>query len=389
MSIIKPKRGTGSPAGSIETNEIAMDTASKTLYVSTDGSDAEILANNTEYFLANNTISGITNSAPGYNSILNAIRADTGGSYSRTAMEVIRDLGSDGATSGIDPRGAMFGFTIWNDAGNTNGAISPAQFLGGIQAKSGSGTNDNASPHWIEAFTYNSSFAENKLWDGTMDEFNIYPELTVNNKSLIDATAGGLTDPILHLNTNSSNWNATQLLCSDSNGNVFSQVGRHNTGSDYYQWNITLDPDNTHGRTGVTTYAGDYFVAFEKNYSDPANTTIKQNIFGAHNGFVVSVYDDNNSGSPNPGPLPFPGYGFKPFIIRAENFEVKAKSSDTSVATALTIDNTSATFEVPVQFPSYDLNAGPLPSSPAAGMQVYNTDTNKMAFYNGTAWTDL
>ena len=107
MSIIKPKRGSGSPAGSIETNEIAMDTASKTLYVSTNGTDAEILANNTEYFLANNTISGITNSAAGYGGVVKAVRDDTGGGFSRTAMEVIRDLGSDGATSGIDPRGAM------------------------------------------------------------------------------------------------------------------------------------------------------------------------------------------------------------------------------------------------------------------------------------------
>lgn len=51
MSIIKPKRGTGSPAGSIETNEIAMDTAAKILYVSTDGTDAVSLADDSQTYL--------------------------------------------------------------------------------------------------------------------------------------------------------------------------------------------------------------------------------------------------------------------------------------------------------------------------------------------------
>ena len=54
MSIIKPKRGTGSPAGSIETNEIAMDTAAKILYVSTDGTNAVNLANDTRTYLTSN-----------------------------------------------------------------------------------------------------------------------------------------------------------------------------------------------------------------------------------------------------------------------------------------------------------------------------------------------
>ena len=53
MSIIKPKRGTGSPAGSIDTNEIAMDTAAQVLYVSTDGSDAIQLADDSRNYLEN------------------------------------------------------------------------------------------------------------------------------------------------------------------------------------------------------------------------------------------------------------------------------------------------------------------------------------------------
>lgn len=51
MSTIKPKRGSGSPAGSIATNEIAMDTTARKLYVSTDGSDAVILADDSKTYL--------------------------------------------------------------------------------------------------------------------------------------------------------------------------------------------------------------------------------------------------------------------------------------------------------------------------------------------------
>ena len=55
MGTIKLKRGTGSPAGSIAANEVAMDVAAKNLYTSTNGSDAVVLADNTENFLETNT----------------------------------------------------------------------------------------------------------------------------------------------------------------------------------------------------------------------------------------------------------------------------------------------------------------------------------------------
>ena len=55
MSTIKPKRGSGiPPASSLETNEIAMDTAAKILYVSTDGTNAVNLANDTRTYLTSN-----------------------------------------------------------------------------------------------------------------------------------------------------------------------------------------------------------------------------------------------------------------------------------------------------------------------------------------------
>ena len=48
---IKPKRGSGSPAGSLEQYEIAMDVNTNTLYVSADGVGAQVLAQN----ISNNT----------------------------------------------------------------------------------------------------------------------------------------------------------------------------------------------------------------------------------------------------------------------------------------------------------------------------------------------
>ena len=79
MSIIKPKRGTGSPAGSIETNEIAMDTAAKILYVSTNGTDAVNLADDTQTFLASGLFTYSGSNALGLNLGTNVIDVGSGG----------------------------------------------------------------------------------------------------------------------------------------------------------------------------------------------------------------------------------------------------------------------------------------------------------------------
>tara|TARA_R110001632_G_scaffold36316_3_gene91602 strand:- start:1860 stop:4229 length:2370 start_codon:yes stop_codon:yes gene_type:complete len=213
---------------------------------------------------------------------------------------------------------------------------------------SGAGTtiNNNADNRIITGSnTANTLEGEaNFTWDGT--------------NGLISGTASDLTTPVLKLETSNSNWNAPQLLCADSNGNVFSQVGRHNTTDDLYQWNITLDPDNTNGRTGVTTFAGDYFVSFEKNYSDQSDIRMDMNVYGAHNAFNINVRDDYNSGGGNQ-------YGLRPLNLNALETNINAGTNGDLVFTA---DGTGITFgDGSYTFPLSDGTANQVLQTDGAG----------------------
>ena len=167
------------------------------------------------------------------------------------------------------------------------------------------------------------------------------------SNGLMSGTSNNYDSPILHLKTDTSGYNKTQLLCEDDNGKVFAQVGQHNTVGSLYQWNITLDPDNTHGRSGVTTYAGDYFVSFEKNYSDQSAIRMDMQVYGANDGFVIKVRDDFNSGGGNQ-------YGSKPLVVDASEFifrndngdELAYPQNDGSANQVLTTDgNGNITFQ--------------------------------------------
>ena len=265
MGTIKLRRGSGSPAGSLAQYEVAMDVAALNLYTSTDGSDAVILSDNTENFLAN-------------------------------------------ASSTV----------------------------------------------------------------------------TINQKSLIDATAGGLTDPILELKTDNSGWNKTQILLTDSNDDAISLVGA-SLGNEY-RLGIEFDPNNTNGRTGASSSAGDYAIIFAKDFSDAAATKITQKVYGANDGYELTIQDDYNAGTPSDGPFsPYSGgYGYKPYITNVEHFTVNAKDSNSSVAEALKVSNTAADFSVPVQLPNLtttERNA----LAGATGMTIYNTSLSRIEYYDG-AW---
>ena len=97
MGTIKLKRGTGTPAGSIEQYEVAMDVAAKNLYTSTDGSDAVILADNTENFLGTNTTELDVTSDLDLNN--NEIESDDPNEhldYTQAPRRASRDVGAKG-----------------------------------------------------------------------------------------------------------------------------------------------------------------------------------------------------------------------------------------------------------------------------------------------------
>lgn len=382
MGTIKLRRGSGSPAGSLAQYEVAMDVAARNLYTSSDGSDAVIIGQDVEYFLKNNTISGITNASTSYSEVAKFQSLNFSTSYNTTGIELTRDLSSDGAVSGRDSRGVEQLFSIYSDAVNTNGSAQKI-YTGTISGQSGS--NDGSSPHWLAAATLDdgiSTFNVNTLWDGTKDEFNIYPSTTIHDNSLIDGTSGGLTDTILQLTTDAGGWNRAQILLTDPDDDAISLVGA-SLGTEY-RLGIEFDPNNTNGRTGASSSAGDYAVIFAKDYSDASAIKITQKVWGANDGYELTVYDDYNGGVPDPNSFGWKGYGYKPYITNVEHFTVNAKDSNTTVAEALKVSNTAADFSVPVQLPNLtttERNA----LTGAKGMTIYNTTEDRIEYYDG-AW---
>jgi len=211
---------------------------------------------------------------------------------------------------------------------------------------------------------------DNRLVTGsaTADNLNGESDFTWDGtNALISGTASSLTAPVLKLEGSTSNWNAPQLMCSDSNGNVFSQVGRHNTGGSNFQWNITLDPDNDQPRTNVggngNTYAGDYFVAFEKNYADTDEITMDMRVFGAHDGFNITVNDDNNGGVDS--------YNRRPMSINAK--QLRVYTDDTGSTRSLDVYNGGIKFFNAYTFPTTDGSANQVLQTDGAGNITFQT----------------
>jgi len=442
MGTIKLKRGTGSPAGSLEQYEVAMDVADKKLYTSTNGTDAVILANKyddadadarvdlqtganldlsskstsdlsegtNEYFTDARAItaiedassldlsgkietsSGLTNETQTYNNRIQATRINNSLNTQLTAVEITRDLGSDGAVSGFEERAASIDFSIQSDATNTNNAPQNI-YAGGFMG--GSGSNDASEPHWIAGFTYDASDPSNKytIFEGNNNDLTINPRIRANDGMDIEDPDAELDDAVLNIKVDDTGYNRPQILCEDSNGKVFSMIGEmDDVNQNRDKFIVTLDPENIHSPNNITSFAGDYGIYYLKEYNDINNPGMEMNVFGAKDGFKLRIYDDANSsdngasGSPSPGPLGnYGGYGFKPFEAHCENFQVHAKISDTDTDKALEIDSTDARFEVPIMPPR--LTATERNSLAAAeGMIIYNMDDTRVEYYDGSDW---
>lgn len=378
MGTIKLKRGTGSPAGSLEQYEVAMDVAAKTLYTSSDGSDAVIIGNNTEYFLANNTISGLTNETPTYAGVIKSIRQNTAQNFVLTGAEIVRDLGSDGAVAGKEARTASIDFSVHSDNTNTNNA--PADiYAGGIYG--GSGSNDGTSPNFLACFAYDdgiTSFSKPVIWEGTKNKFEVFPRLRANDGMDIEDPDATLSDGVLNIKVDQSGYNRAQIMCEDSNGKAFSMIGEMDDVNQMRdKFIVTLDPDNIHSPTNQANYPGDYGIYYLKEYNDIENPNIEMNVFGAKDAFKLRVFDDNN-GNTDP-------YGYKPMELYVENFTIHARDAYNTTSEVLAVDLTEAQFQVPIK----NANLSADPSNPVNGWQYYNTTTHKLRLYANGAWVDL
>jgi len=139
--------------------------------------------------------------------------------------------------------------------------------------------------------------------------------------ALLSGSSGGLTSPILELETDNSGWNRPALMIKDSNADAVSIVGEHNTTYDYYSLNYTLDPNNDNGDTSTTNFAGDYYVAFQKDYSTPSAVAMKMDVFGANDGFNLTARSDFNN---------YPSrYSARPIRLKGQQIELYA-SDDTT-----------------------------------------------------------
>ena len=196
-------------------------------------------------------------------------------------------------------------------------------------------TWDNSNSYWKPAAatgtatTINNN-ADNRVITGSGTANTLEGEANFTfdgSNAVISGSAGGVTSPILELVTDNSGWNRPALMFKDSNADVVSVVGENNTSNKAYTYNFTFDPNNTHGRTGVTSFAGDYFVAFAKNYYDQAEISIDQNVYGAHAGYNLTVRGDWNSGGGNQ-------YQYKPINLKGS--EVNAFADGTTKKLAVT-----------------------------------------------------
>lgn len=225
------------------------------------------------------------------------------------------------------------------------------------------------------ATTINNN-ADNRVITGSGSANTLEGEANMTfdgSNAVISGSAGGVTSPILELVTDNSGWNRPALMFKDSNADVVSVVGENNTSQDLYVYNFTFDPNNTHGRTGVTTFAGDYFVGFAKNYSDQANITIDQNVYGAHGGYNLTVRGDFNSGGGNQ-------YQYKPINLKGNEITLDADAGVVKIKDLINLN--------PVAY-------GNLNSSPSKGdVQFLTTDgggssRDVIIYYNGSDWKYL
>lgn len=220
MGTIKLRRGTGSPAGSLAQYEVAMDVAAQKLYVSSNGTDAVILANKyddadadarvnlqtganldlsskstsdlsegtNEYFTDARAItaiedassltlsggltteSGLTNTSGNYGQNLKANRENGETNPGGLATILVqRDLGTETLGGGFDSRGPAIDFNMTSDDGGLT------QYQGGIQFQSNN--DDNVNPEaYLRAYSWDGG-TQDTILQANKDLFYTYGQV--------------------------------------------------------------------------------------------------------------------------------------------------------------------------------------------------------------------
>jgi hypothetical protein len=237
--------------------------------------------------------------------------------------------------------------------------------------------NDLDNLPTINNTTINNN-ADNRIitGSGTADTLNGESDFTWDGSNgLISGSAAGLTTPVMQFKTDNTAWNTGQMMLTDVNDDVCTLVGSNRNG--FYEYNFTLDPNNTHGRTGVSTSAGDYFIAFRKDYSDPADVGMNMTVFGAHKGFDITVRDDGNN---------YGGNQYKGRPLNLNALETNFNCGIDRDVLALTVQEEAIDCKIPIGQARLSSD----PANPAGGWTYYNTTTNKLRLYvDLTGWVDL
>ena len=458
MSIIKPKRGTGSPAGSIETNEIAMDTAAKILYVSTNGTDAVNLADDTKtflrdtaYFLRDYNQNGYPQEVVLGNNQINTEGPSNAGLVLKTGIfgqtsqpfridAVSLDLDGNPIVNVLDPVNAqeaatknyvdttsalnlpLAGGTMTGDIDMGDNDITNIKSLTLVDTVGTNGPmiigQDQYSPNAIEILSdkslyngkseiwYNFDNAGSKeyvgmqMWQadggsaGSGDHYYrvaSYKGSGAGNDVIIDSwkdhytrLSNGFHDPttrapvgVLQLGEDKADLSYRLDIAN----------GRTNSGSGLSPHALFIDTDMTQDLTVDLINSSTFNVSYGAN-------TIRN---GVQNAVTFSAENDA---------LGSRGVGKFQAIYNANGYESKMRlqsineagsgsnavnngTTNTAGNGQIEVTAVKVASNVPYQLPQYTAaQLGAIPN-PQEAMLVYNADTNKMAFYNGTAWTDL
>jgi len=115
------------------------------------------------------------------------------------------------------------------------------------------------------------------------------------NRAVLAGTHNGLTGSLKIESGATNAFNGAQLTMTDNTDDVFSMVGRVNTGAKAYNYAIITDPNGNHKNTSAFT--GDYGFYFNMDYEAGGGGTdwyMLQNVFGADDGYYINSFASNH-----------------------------------------------------------------------------------------------